>query len=234
MASVSLVHCSVPSAPLTLTHPCYFRNGVERETAVIRTQMADTYLVFARRSGPIHNDPMRDRPRCYPIVRGGTRGTEGSRSLVRIILTISDRQNWDLNSGCPALDSPACALPRDTRQRVGGHSRGVGSGGAPQSRAMEGSPQLLRGGPCSLTPVMGAPGHGNLGHPGWGDNQDIPHFRERVTEAREVPGQTDPHFFNTCCVPSPHLIDVLYSSGQPREVGSLTSSILQVRERGSW
>lgn len=91
MASVSLVHGSVPSAPLTLTHPCYFRNGVEQETAVIITQMANTYLVFARRSGPIHNDPMRDRPHCYPIVRGGTRGTEGLRSLVRIILTTSDR-----------------------------------------------------------------------------------------------------------------------------------------------
>lgn len=42
-----------------------------------------------------------------------------------------------------------------------------------------------------------------------------PRFREGVTEAREAWSQTDPHFFNTCYMPSPHLIDVLYSSGQP-------------------
>lgn len=98
---------------------------------------------------------------------------KGLRGLAGIILTISDRQNWDLNSGYPARDSPVCALPRDIRQ-MGGQSQGVGkgraAGGVPQSQVMEGGPQLLRRQPCSITPVMAALGHGNLGRQGWGDN----------------------------------------------------------------
>lgn len=53
------------------------------------------------------------------------------RSLAKITQPVSGRENWDLSSGCPALDSPAHALSQDTRQRlrgVGGSYRGWGDG----------------------------------------------------------------------------------------------------------
>ena len=37
---------------------------------------------------------------------------------------------------------------------------------------------------------MEALGPGILGHQGWGDQRDTPHFRKGVTEAREVPNLT--------------------------------------------
>lgn len=67
-ASGSPAHSSsVPSARLTPTHPCYFRNGAEEEPVGLITQAANTYLVSAecwppaqrpRGRGPVIIDPI--------------------------------------------------------------------------------------------------------------------------------------------------------------------------------